>query len=76
MVKISTVLAVFASYAMQFYVPIPILMPILTKKLSCIGSDFIIEYGYRTIMVLVICKLFHTYYIVFVFNLIFFFFGF
>jgi len=54
MVKISTVLAVFASYAMQFYVPIPILMPILTKKLSCIGSDFIIEYGYRTIMVLVI----------------------
>jgi len=57
MVKLSTVLAVFASYAMQFYVPIPIVMPTITKHLSFIGSDFVIEYIYRTSMVLVVLGL-------------------
>jgi len=57
MVKLSTVFAVGASYAMQFYVPIPIILPTISKYLSFIGSDFLIEYIYRTLMVLVVLGL-------------------
>ena len=60
LVKLSTAFAVAASFAMQFYVPIPIILPHITKRLSFIGSDLFIEYVYRTVMILVVRKSFNS----------------
>jgi len=55
MVKISMVAAICGSYAMQLYVPIPIIWPSISKYFRFIGSDLIAEYLFRTVIVIMIC---------------------
>jgi len=55
-VKIFMVLAICGSYAMQLYVPIPIMWPSVSKYFRFIGNDNIGEYIFRTLMVMMICN--------------------
>jgi len=55
MVKISMVLAICGSYAMQLYVPIPIIWPSISKYFRFIGSDVVAECIFRTLVVMLIC---------------------
>ncbi|XP_046645067.1 proton-coupled amino acid transporter 4-like [Daphnia pulicaria] len=53
-VKILLVIAICGNYAVQFYVPIPIMWPGLTKHAArIIKNDLAAEYMFRTFMVLV-----------------------
>jgi len=55
MVKISMVAAICGSYAMQLYVPIPIMWPSISKYFRFIGSDVVAECIFRTVIVMMIC---------------------
>jgi len=49
------VLAICGSYAMQLYVPIPIIWPSISKYFRFIGSDVVAECIFRTLVVMLIC---------------------
>ena len=57
MIKLVMVVSICSSYAMQFYVPIPIIWPSISKHFSFIGNDTVAEYIFRTILVILICKI-------------------
>ncbi|XP_057366705.2 neutral amino acid uniporter 4-like [Daphnia carinata] len=53
LVKVFMVLAIFGSYTMQFYVPIPILWPVLEKKIETFNKHPLVsELVFRTLLVL------------------------
>jgi len=57
MIKLVMVVSICSSYAMQFYVPIPIIWPSISKHFSFIGNDTVAEYIFRTILVILISGL-------------------
>ncbi|KAK4017026.1 hypothetical protein OUZ56_031982 [Daphnia magna] len=58
LVKVFMVLAIFGSYTMQFYVPIPILWPVLEKKIETFNKHPLVsELMFRTLLVLLTLSL-------------------
>ncbi|XP_046645055.1 proton-coupled amino acid transporter-like protein CG1139 isoform X2 [Daphnia pulicaria] len=54
LVKVFMVFAIFGSYTMQFYVPIPILWPVLEKNVATFNKHpLVFELIFRTVLVLV-----------------------
>ena len=56
LIKLVMVISICSSYAMQFYVPIPILWPTISKHFGFIGNEVVAECVFRTILVILICK--------------------
>ncbi|CAL4062977.1 unnamed protein product, partial [Meganyctiphanes norvegica] len=51
-VKILMAIAVFLTYPLMFYVPIEILTPSLVKRFESKRTKFLVEYAFRTVLVL------------------------
>jgi len=56
MIKVVMVVSICSSYAMQFYVPIPIIWPSISRHLTFIGNETVAECGFRALLVILICK--------------------
>jgi len=57
LIKLVMVISICSSYAMQFYVPIPILWPTISKHFGFIGNEVVAECVFRTILVILISGL-------------------
>jgi len=56
--KLMMVLSICTTYAMQFFVPLPFIMPTLLKLVPCLGNGIAAENVIRTLLVLFISKIF------------------
>ena len=55
-VKLMFALSVFITYALQLYVPIQVVWPVIQKKLQLNKEQLRWEYLFRILMVLLTCK--------------------
>ena len=56
LVKIMMVLAILGSYAVQFYVPMEIMWPVLAPYFNTARSQLVAEYVFRTVLVVLTCE--------------------
>ena len=56
LVKLMMVLAILGSYAVQFYVPMEIMWPSISRNFETSRQKLMAEYAFRTLLVLVTCK--------------------
>jgi hypothetical protein len=49
-------LAIFFSYALQFYVPLEILWPLIAERIPGSRYALLINYGFRMLLVLFTCE--------------------